>query len=71
MLVLARRIGEEIQIAGNIRVRVLAVRGNQVRLGITAPLSVPVTRLELLTEQSECVGAPTADCPALRSRVGL
>jgi carbon storage regulator len=48
MLVLTRRIGEELLIAGNIRVMVVAVRGNQVRLGVTAPSSVPVARLELL-----------------------
>jgi carbon storage regulator len=48
MLVLTRRIGEEIVIAGHIRVTVVAVKGHQVRLGITAPSSVPVARLELL-----------------------
>ena len=48
MLVLSRRIGEEIVIAGDIRVTVLAVNGQRVRLGITAPLAVPVIRQELL-----------------------
>ena len=48
MLVLTRRIGEELLIAGNIHVKVVAVKGNQVRLGITAPAAVAVTRLELL-----------------------
>jgi carbon storage regulator len=54
MLVLSRRIGEEIVIGGNIHVTVLAVNGNRVRLGITAPASIPVARLELL---AECFGA--------------
>jgi carbon storage regulator len=53
MLVLTRRIGEALLIAGNIRVTVLAVKGNQIRLGITAPASVPVVRLELLGESPE------------------
>jgi carbon storage regulator len=48
MLVLTRRIGEEIVIADEIRVKVLAVSGQRVRLGITAPSSVPVARMELL-----------------------
>jgi carbon storage regulator len=52
MLVLSRRIGEEIVVAGNIHVTVVAVKGNRVRLGITAPASVPVARLELLAESS-------------------
>jgi carbon storage regulator len=69
MLVLTRRIGEEMLIAGNIRVRVVAVKGNQVRLGITAPSCVPVARRELLGECSEEPGATTRGCPALPSRV--
>lgn len=47
MLVLTRRIGEEIVIAGDIRVTIVAVKGQRVRLGITAPSSIPVARLEL------------------------
>jgi carbon storage regulator len=53
MLVLTRRPGEEIVIAGQIRVRVAAVAGKTVRLGITAPASVPVARLELLQRNPE------------------
>jgi carbon storage regulator len=48
MLVLSRRVGEEIVIASDIRVTVLEVCGNRARLGITAPFSVSVIRLELL-----------------------
>ena len=59
MLVLSRRIGEEILIAHNIRVMVVAVKGNHVRLSITAPASVPVVRQELLAECSEDAGATT------------
>jgi carbon storage regulator len=47
MLVLTRRIGEEIVIDGNIRVTVVAVTGNKVRLGIIAPPSIPVDRKEV------------------------
>jgi carbon storage regulator len=47
MLVLTRRQGEEIVIAGNIRVTVVAVKGGQVRIGITAPPSVAVDRQEV------------------------
>lgn len=58
MLVLTRRIGEEIVIAGDIRVMVVAVQGKKVRLGITAPSSVPVTRLELLAGYSGGAATP-------------
>jgi carbon storage regulator len=47
MLVLARRIGEEIVIAGNIYVTVVAVQGDKVRLGVTAPDDVTVDRQEI------------------------
>jgi len=53
MLVLTRRIGEEIVIAGDIRVKVVAVNRQRVRLGIVAPRSVPVTRLELLAGSAD------------------
>lgn len=53
MLVLSRRIGEEIVIGGDIRISVVAIRGNQVRLGIIAPKSVPVAREEILDRVSE------------------
>jgi carbon storage regulator len=47
MLVLSRKLNEEIIIAGQIRVRVIAVKGNQVRLGIEAPPEVSVHREEV------------------------
>jgi carbon storage regulator len=48
MLVLSRRVGEEIVIAGNVRVTVVSVEGGKVRLGVSAPTSVPVHRKEVL-----------------------
>jgi carbon storage regulator len=48
MLVLSRRIGEEIVIAGDIRVAVVQCGKHGVRLGITAPSNIAVQRLELL-----------------------
>jgi carbon storage regulator CsrA len=47
MLVLSRRVGEEIIIAGNIKVMVVEVKGNRVRLGIVAPANVEVDRSEV------------------------
>jgi carbon storage regulator len=44
MLVLTRRPGERIVIAGNITVEVIDVCHGQVRLGVTAPRDVPVFR---------------------------
>ena len=47
MLVLTRRLGEEIVISGNIRISVVALQGDRVRLGIEAPESVTVDREEV------------------------
>jgi carbon storage regulator len=47
MLVLSRKIHERLLLDGDIRISVLAIRGNQVRLGIEAPDRVTVLREEL------------------------
>lgn len=47
MLVLSRRPGEEIIIDGNIKVTVVSVKGDRVRIGITAPDNVQVDRAEV------------------------
>jgi carbon storage regulator CsrA len=47
MLVLTRKLKEEIQIGDNITIRVLRVRGNSVRIGIDAPDDVRIMRREL------------------------
>ena len=52
MLVLSRKPGEELVIGDNIRLTVVAIRGNQVRLGITAPVEVPVRRQELCRSEA-------------------
>ena len=47
MLVLTRRVGEEVVIGGDIHVTIVAVQGGKVRLGITAPEGVPIDRQEV------------------------
>lgn len=48
MLVLTRRTNESIVIGNDIVVTVLEIKGDQIRLGISAPHEVPVYREELL-----------------------
>src|SRR5260370_22315071 len=47
MLVLSRRVGEQIVVGGDIRLTVVAVQGKQVRIGISAPPMVIVDREEI------------------------
>lgn len=47
MLILSRRPQETICIVNDITVTVLAVKGNQVRLGVSAPKEVAVHREEI------------------------
>ena len=47
MLILTRRVGETIRINDDISIQVLSVSGQQVKLGIVAPLDVAVHREEI------------------------
>ncbi len=47
MLILTRRVGEAIRIGDEIAVTVLGVKGNQVRMGFSAPKDVAVHREEV------------------------
>jgi carbon storage regulator len=47
MLVLSRKVQEEIVIGDGIRIKVIDVQGNRVRLGIEAPHDIPVHRAEV------------------------
>jgi carbon storage regulator len=60
MLVLSRKLGEEIVIGENIRLTVVAIRGNYIRLGFKAPRDVSIVREEL------CHRAEEADALAVR-----
>jgi carbon storage regulator len=57
MLVLRRKAGEAIVLNGVITIYVLAVEGERVKLGISAPPEVVIVRSELLENQGQ-LGAP-------------
>ena len=50
MLVLTRKLRQSIMIGHDVEISVLAVSGDKVRLGISAPRSVPVFRREIYVE---------------------
>lgn len=47
MLILTRRIGEVLVIDDDIKVYILGIKGNQVRIGIDAPDDISVHREEI------------------------
>lgn len=53
MLALSRRTGESIVIDNDIEVTVLEIKGDQIKLGIKAPKSVPVYRKEIFAQIQE------------------
>ena len=53
MLALARKVNESIVINNNIEVTLLEIKGDQVKLGISAPKSIPIYRKEIFLQIEE------------------
>lgn len=64
MLILTRRVGESLMIGDDIVVTILGVKGNQIRVGISAPKDVSVHREEIYQRiQQEKQPGSTSDKP--------
>ena len=53
MLALTRKKGEALMVNNNIEITVLEVRGDQVKIGISAPKDVPIYRKEVYLQIQE------------------
>jgi len=70
MLVLKRKVGETIMIGDQIEVQVLAVEGETVKLGFTAPTHVQILRKEIydsIRQENQVAGQKTLDAKELAS----
>ena len=65
MLALSRKLNESIIIGNEIEITVLEVKGDQVKIGINAPKSVPIYRKEIYLQikesNQEAVKSATSD----------
>lgn len=62
MLALSRKLQESIVIGDNIEITILSISKDQVKLGISAPKSVPVHRKEIYVQiQEENIQAASLD----------
>jgi carbon storage regulator len=68
MLIITRRPGERLVLGDDIRIEVIEVAGNTVRLGVDAPRSLPVYREELWAavkqENEAAAKAPNVKLPS-------
>ncbi len=62
MLVLSRKLGEKIVIGENIRITVVKIDRNQIRIGIEAPGEVPVYREEIAPQRFASAAAVERGC---------
>ena len=53
MLALSRKLNESIIIGNEIEITILEVKGDQVKIGINAPKSVPIYRKEIYLQIKE------------------
>ncbi|MDX1763399.1 MAG: carbon storage regulator CsrA [bacterium] len=53
MLVITRKVGEEIVLDGEVRIVIKEVKGKQVRIGVDAPPTVAVHRGEIYSQVAE------------------
>ena len=60
MLALSRKVNESIMIGHDIEITVLEIKGEQVKLGINAPKSVPLYRKEIYVQIQEANKEPVS-----------
>lgn len=53
MLALARKVNESIMIGNDIEITILEIKGDQIKIGVSAPKSVPIYRKELFVQIQE------------------
>jgi carbon storage regulator len=71
MLIITRRPGERIMLGDDVIFEIMEIVGNQVRVGIKAPRSIPVYREEIwaaVKAENQAAAAAPTDLPAMPAR---
>lgn len=70
MLALARKVNESIMLGNDIEIILLEIKGDQVKIGISAPKSVPIYRKEIylqIQEENKQAAGQEIDVEALKN----
>ena len=72
MLALTRKKGESLVINNDIEITILEIRGDQIKLGVSAPKEVPIYRKEVYThiQQENRKSADAQNAQALKELFG-
>jgi carbon storage regulator len=71
VLIITRRPGERIMLGDDVRIHIMEIVGNNVRVGVEAPRSLPVYREEIWTavkEENEAAAAADTKLPRPAAR---
>ena len=71
MLAMTRRVGESIIINNDVEVTILDVKGDQIKVGINAPKTVPIYRKEIFNQIKEENESAMIDASRLDDLKGL
>lgn len=70
MLALARKVNQSIMIGNNVEITILEIKGDQIKIGINAPKSVPIYRKEIyvqIQEENKKAAGEEVDVEALKT----
>ena len=73
MLALARKVNESIMLGNDIEITLLEIKGDRVKIGISAPKSVPIYRKEIylqIQEENKQAAGQEIDVEALKNAFG-
>jgi carbon storage regulator len=69
MLVLSRKISQQVIIGSDVSITIVRIDRNQVRLGISAPPGVSILRQELFDKRQKRAQQPAEECGRIEAEI--